>query len=127
MYYIETEKELADALNKKQESFEIEGALKDNVLKIKNTGMATWMVALSAISFASSAALTTTKVGKIVTPLTLPIATFTAIGAIPILGIPATTSAIAIAVASGGIGVLHRLRKYKIIQNDKDKLVLQRS
>ncbi len=35
MYYIDTPKELADALAKKQESFEINGDLIEKVLKIK--------------------------------------------------------------------------------------------
>ena len=126
MYYILTETELANAITKEQDSFEIEGDLKDKVLKIKSIGTAAWMIALGAVSFATVATLATTKVGKVVTPLTLPIATFNALGAIPILGIPATTSAIAIAVASGGIGVLNQLRKYEITENDENKIVLKK-
>jgi len=127
MYYIDTPKELADAIAKKQESFEINGDLIEKVLKIKNTGTTAWIVALGAISCATAAALATTKIGKITIPLTLPLATFNIIGAVPILGIPTATAAVEIAVAFGGVNVLNTLRKYKIIENSEDKLVLHKS
>jgi cellulase/cellobiase CelA1 len=127
MYYIDTPKELADAIAKKQESFEINGDLIEKVLKIKNTGTTAWIVALGAISCATAAALATTKIGKITIPLTLPLATFNIIGAVPILGIPTATIAVEIAVAFGGVNVLNTLRKYKIIENSEDKLVLHKS
>jgi|FLOH01.1.fsa_nt_gi hypothetical protein len=126
MYYIYTPRELSDAIAKKQESFEINGDLIESVLKIKNTGTTAWIVTLGAISFATAAALATTKIGRITTPLTLPIATFNTLGAVPILGISATTAAVEIAVAFGGVSVLNTLRKYKIIENSEDKLVLQK-
>jgi hypothetical protein len=126
MHYIDTPKELADAIAKKQESFEINGDLIEKVLKIKNAGKIAWVVAIASIGFATAAALATTKIGKITTPLTLPLATFSAIGAIPILGISAATAAVEIAVAFGGVNALNTLRKYKIIENSEDKLVLKK-
>jgi len=127
MYYIDTKQELADALHKEQETFEIAGDLINTVLKIKNIGTFSWLVALPAIGTATLATLATTKVGKIATPLTLPIATFYAIGAVPILGLSTTKSAIEIAVAAGGVNALNQLRKYKIIENTKEKLVLKKN
>ena len=127
MHYIYTPRELAEAIAKKQESFEINGDLIEKVLKIKNAGTIAWAVALVAISFATAAALATTKIGKITTPITLPLVTFSAIGAIPILGVSATTTAVEIAVAFGGVNALNTLRKYKIIENSEDKLVLRKS
>ncbi|STO59714.1 Uncharacterised protein [Canicola haemoglobinophilus] len=46
--------------------------------------------------------------------------------AVGILGGAATYSAIAIAVAAGGVGVLTSLRNYKEISRSENKLVLQK-
>ena len=124
---INTEEELADALNKEEDTIEIEGDLGKKILKIKATGKAAWIIAFGAISVAATAAIVTAGSGGTTAPATVPISGIAAIGAAGALGVPATTSAVLIAVAAGGVGVLNKLRKYKIIENNGDKLILKRN
>lgn len=60
----------------------------------------------------------------------LPISGFVGIpamaGAVGVLGVPTATSALAIAVAGGGVGVLNKLRDYRIEKISDDKIILHR-
>ncbi|WP_300750148.1 hypothetical protein, partial [Janthinobacterium sp.] len=47
-------------------------------------------------------------------------------GAITILGAGATATAISIAAAAGSVGVLNKLRKYKIVNTSSNRVVLKR-
>lgn len=48
-------------------------------------------------------------------------------GATVILGLPATISALTLAVTGGGIGVLNKLRDYEIVSREDSKLILQKN
>lgn len=116
---IRTEKELGEALKNEQDTIEIEGDLKNQVVKIKATGKVAWVIAIGAIGIAVILALGSGGVGTSASG-------FISASAVPILGLPATISALAIAIAAGGVGALNSLRKYKVVLNTEDKLILSR-
>lgn len=116
---IHTEKDLGEALKNEQDTIEIEGDLKKKVLRIKATGKVAWLVAIGAIGVAVAIAVSTGGAGA-------PASGVIGLGAVSILGLSAATSAVAIAFAAGGIGALNTLRKYKIVSDVGDKLVLSR-
>ena len=123
---IKTEEELADAINNEEDTIEIEGDLSKKVFKIKATGKAAWFIALGAIAVTVTAVIVTAGSGGTAAPVIIPASAFVAAGAVGILGVPATASAILIAVSAGGIGVLTKLRNYEIIEHNGDKLILKR-
>jgi hypothetical protein len=116
---ISTEKELGDALKNNQDSIEIEGDLSKKVIRIKATGTVAWAVAIGAIGIA--VVLTVGSGGT-----AAPAAGLVGFGAVSVLGVSAATSAVAIAVAAGGVGALNSLRKYKIVSQSDNKVVLSR-
>lgn len=123
---INNEKDLGQALKEGQETIEIEGSLKDKVIKIKATGKVAWAVAIGAIGIAVIGMLypvpePATQVG------TKGFAVLSGGVAVSILGAGTATCAISIAVAAGGVGVLNKLRTYKIIRNSGDIIVLKKS
>ena len=117
---IRTEKELGEALKKGQEQREIEGDLAKKVIKIKVTGHVAWAVAIGAIAISVAALIATPA-----TSGASNLAHFvTAPAAVAILGVSTTSSAIAIAVATGGIGVLKKLRRYSLKKNFDGSITL---
>jgi len=119
---VKTEEELAEALNNDEDTIEIEGDLRNKTLKIKATGKVAWIIAIGAVGVATASIIlapasggTTTLVSAIAAP-----------AAVSIWGTGVTISAISIAVAAGGIGVLNKLRQYKIIENTDNRLVLKK-
>ncbi|WP_272673369.1 hypothetical protein [Providencia sp. PROV031] len=123
---ITTEKELAQALKGNIDTITVTGNLAKATIKIKATGSVAWAVAFGAIGIAAFATYATVGTGGAATPVT----GFAAIGgsgaAVGILGTATTWSAISIAVAAGGVGVLNKLRKYKIVEKTGDRVVLKR-
>jgi hypothetical protein len=113
---INNEDDLGDALNNNDDTIEIEGDLAKKVFKIKATGKAAWAIAIAAIGVAVALALPSGGTSGII-----------GAGAITVLGLPAATSAVAIAVAAGGIGALNKLRRYKVIERNDNLLILKRS
>lgn len=103
-----TEKELANAIENGANSIEIYGDLARHTIGIKATGQVAWLVAIGAIGVAVASLM--------VSPATVGIsagfAAASAAGAVGILGAATTATAISIAVAAGGVGVLNRLRDY---------------
>jgi hypothetical protein len=116
---IHTEKDLGEALKIEQDTIEIEGDLKKKVLRIKATGKVAWVVAIGAIGVAVVIAVGSGGAGT-------PASAVIGIGAVSVLGLSAATSAVAIALAAGGVGALNTLRKYKIVSDTGDRLVLSR-
>lgn len=114
-----SEKELGEALKNEQDTIEIEGDLKKKVLRIKATGKVAWAVAIGAIGVAVFIALGSGGTAA-------PASGFIGIGAVSVLGLSAATSSVAIAIAAGGVGALNTLRKYKIVSDSGDKLVLSK-
>ena len=116
---IKTEEELAEAIENNQESIEIEGNLATKVIKIKATGKIAWVIALGAIAIAVTTVVLT---GGTATPASAIVAG----GAVSILGLSTTVTAIAIAVAGRGVGILNKLRDYEIVSNKDDKVILKK-
>lgn len=125
MTKIRTEKELADAMKRGDEYIEIEGDLVNKVVKIRAVGKVSWAVAIGAIGLAVYGAVVTLGSGGAAAPAGA--AGFgVAPAAIAVLGTGATYSAIAIAIAAGGVGVLTSLRGYVEVENSANKLVLKK-
>jgi len=116
---ITNEEELGETLKDEPDSIEIEGDLKKKVLRIKATGKVAWAIAIAAIGIAVTILISTGGTGA-------PVSGLVGAGAVSVLGLPAAVSAVSIAVAAGGVGALNTLRKYEIIENSADKLVLSR-
>jgi hypothetical protein len=123
---VRTEKELADAINRGEDTIEITGDLVKKTIKLRATGRVAWAVAFAAIGLAVYAAITTGVTGGTSTPVTGPVAAITGGAAVGILGGAATYSAIAIAIAAGGIGALTKLRGYKEVSRAANSLILKR-
>ena len=116
---ISTEKELGEALKNNQDSIEIEGDLSKKVLKFKATGTVAWAVAIGALGIAVIIAVGSGGTAA-------PVSVVVGIGAVSVLGFSVATSAVAIAVAAGGVGALNSLRKYKIVNKSGNKVVFSR-
>lgn len=116
---INTEEELGEALGEEQDTIEIEGDLKKKVIRIKATGKVAWLIAFAAIGIAVAILVSSAGAGA-------PVSGLIGAGAVSILGLPAATAAVSIAIAGGGVGVLNKLRKYRIVSASGDKLVLSR-
>jgi len=123
MVKVETEKELGESLKRGEDIIEIEGDLGKKVFRIKATGKVAWAVCFSALAVAI--------VLIVATPATVgvaaPVAGVSYFVAVPVIvstiGIPAATAAVAIAVAGGGVGILNKLRKYRLTK-EGDKVIL---
>ncbi|QHP79363.1 hypothetical protein EO763_05080 [Pectobacterium odoriferum] len=127
MAAITTEKELAKALKEEQDTITIEGDLAKKTIKIKATGKIAWAIAFAAIGIAVGAAIATMGTGGAAAPVTGTAALVGAGGAVGILGVSTTTSAITIAIAAGGVRALTQLRKYTIVDKSNSRVVLRRS
>ena len=126
MMKITSNKELGEALKNKEESILIEGDLANKVIRIKATGKLAWGITIAAITTSVAAILLKTTSGGLATPLTSAAIFTSAPAAIAVLGPAATKSAILIAIAGGGVGVLHTLRKYKIVEHGTALLKLKK-
>ena len=127
MTTVKTEKELADAMKRGDDTIEIEGNLAKQIIRIRATGKIAWAIALGTLSIAVYAAITTMGTGGSTLPVTGTASLASGFTAIAILGASATSSAIAIAIAFGSVGVLIMLReRYKEVSRTENKLILKR-
>lgn len=120
------EKDLGKALKEEQESITIEGDLKEKVIKIKVTGKVAWMFCISALTVSVGAILVTLGSGGTAAPASAFVGAPALAGTVAILGVPAATSAIGIAVAGGGVGTLNKLRKYRVEKVSDNKIILHK-
>lgn len=104
---VSTEKELAKAVEEDTDTIEIEGDLKDKVIRIKATGKIAWAICIGCIAAAVVSTLSTGGIGSLSIAAAAPVA-------VSILGIPTTIACVTIAVAAGGVGVLNKLRGYDL-------------
>ena len=118
-------KELAKAVEDKADVITIKGEFRKASFLIYAKGKVAWMVAIGAIA-AAIALILASGVVPIFSPGTVPGAALAAAPAVGILGWPATTAAIAIALAGGGVGTLNKFRKYKLIKRDDHQIVFKR-
>lgn len=116
------EKELGKALKRKDSEIVIEGDLSKKVIRIKATGAVAWGVCIAAIAVAVIIILSSPVAAPVSIPAMIPtLGTATAV-----LGIDATTAALGIAVAGGGVGVLNTLRDYRLEKISDQKVILHR-
>ena len=120
MAKVTTEEELTNAIKNNEDTIEIEGNLANKTIRIKATGKIAWAIAIAAIAVAVGGILLIPASGG-----TSSVASGAAIsGAVSILGGKVTLSAITIAVAGGGIGILNKLRKYRIEKVTEKHIIL---
>ena len=122
MSRVKTEKEFADAINRGDDTIEIEGDMARKTIRIRATGNVAWAVAIGALGIAIGGLALIAPTGGI----SAAGAGVAASGAVAVLGTGATASAIAIAVAAGGVGVLTKMRNYSEISRSGGILVLKR-
>ena len=121
--FVRDEKELAKAIEEEQDTIEIEGDLANKTFRIKATGKVAWCVCIGAIGIAVAATLAAPVTGG----ASLSVKCFVApVVATSLGGFSVATSAIMIAVAAGGVGVLNKLRKYNIEKVSENKIRLTR-
>lgn len=121
-----TAEELAQALNDNEEYIDIEFDLSKKVLRIKAAGKVAWAIAIAAIGIAVYAAITTLGTGGTTVAFTGSAIAASSGAAVSILGLSATTMAINLAIAARSTNILTKLRKYKVIEESDDGIVLQR-
>ena len=93
------------------------------IIRIHSTGSAAWMIAFGAIVVAVGAAIAVCATGGAAAVPASGIAAVSAPAAVAILGVPTATSAIVIAFAAKSVGVLKKLRKYSVME-ENGKVVL---
>lgn len=121
--------ELNAAMARGESTIEIEGDFARKVIRLKATGNVAWGVAAGAIAVAVAALVmmtpATIATGGAAAPVEAVAVAGFAAPAVSILGLDAVVMAVGLAVASGGVGVLTRLRSdYKIIEQAPDRVVL---
>lgn len=121
-----TEEELGKALKEEQDTIEIEGDLAKKVIKIKAKGKVAWAVAFGAIAIAVASILATVSTGGASAPATAPSSLIAGTAAASVLGLPTAVTAVSIAVAAGGVASLNKLRKYKVVEQSTQKLILKK-
>lgn len=126
MTTVHTEEELAKAIERNEDSIEIEGDLAQKTIRIRAAGKVAWAIAFGAITVAVLATLSMIGTAGTDSVVAAPIALISATGAVGVLGATTTYSAVAIAVAAGGVAALTRLRNYKEVSRGLKRLVLQR-
>lgn len=121
-----TEKELAEALKKEQDEIVVEYDLAKKVVRIKAMGKVAWGACIVALGIAVASVITTLGTAGTSGPITVPstVVSYGIAGAT--MGTSTATTAVAIAVAGGGIGVLNKLRKYRMEKVSEDKIILHR-
>lgn len=123
---VKNEDELGKALKNDVDVIEVEYDLKNKVLKIKGIGDIAWAICIGAIAVAVTGILVTMATAGTTAPVNALIATPALAGAVGILGAPATSTAVSIAVAGGGVASLNKLRRYKVKKISGDKIQLIR-
>lgn len=123
MNIVKSDKELGKALKNNESTIIIEGDLKTQVIKIKAVGSVAWGIALGAIGVAVLTVLSAPATGGI----SAIAGASSLMPASAVLGTSTATSAIAIAAAAGSVGALNKLRSYKIVEKDKNRIVLKKS
>lgn len=134
MTTVQTSSELGKAIKRKESKIVVEGDIVKKVIRIKITGPIAWGVAFAAIGSAVYLYLSTPATSAASTPIggtggviSFGAASGAAGAATTILGIRATTVAVGIGLAAGGVGAVTALRdKYTIVEKSKRRIVLKR-
>ena len=123
MRTVRNKDDLAQAVEQKEDTIVIEGDLAKKVIKIKATGKVAWAVAIGGITVAVLAILAAPETAGTSTAVT--VAAFAPTAA-AVGGADVALTAIGIAVAAGGVGVLNQLRSYDIVEKQSNRVVLKR-
>ena len=124
---VKTEKELADALKREDDTIEITGDLAAKTIKIRATGTVAWAVAIGAIGLAACALISIPATGGADTPAAAAVSGLMApVAVVSLGGVAVAWTAITIAVFAGGVNVLKKLRNYKEISRGDSVLVLEK-
>lgn len=129
--------EIVRAVDSKEDYIIVEGDKANDVYRIVVAGKVVWLVALGAILIAAGCVAATATTAGTTAPVTVTTAALTATAAIGILGASATTAAVGMCAAAGGVfagkTMLNSLRDNyiatQIIKNsdgDVTKIVLKR-
>lgn len=119
---ITDEKELRQALQDGTDSIEIEGNLKDKVLRIKASGKVAWVIALGAIAVAVIVALPHT-LANISNANKVLVETPTSA---PYLGLGVVWSLVGIAVVATTLAMLNKFRGYKLEKVSDTRIILRK-
>lgn len=121
---VSTVKELGTAISNNENNIIIEGKLGNAVIKINAVGPVAWSIAIGAIGVAVAGIVVTGGTGGPGAPVGVASEIVAAPVLVTTLGSASTaTTAIGIAVAGGGVGVLTSMRKYKA-KREGSKVVL---
>ena len=121
-----TAEELGKAIKNKEDTIEIEGDLKNQVIRIKATGKVAWGVCVVSLGVAVIAYLSIPAATAGATPVGGAVSALSGVSATGVAG-SAAVPAVMIGVAAGGIGALNTLRdKYKIVEKNKKCIKLKR-
>ena len=121
--------ELGRAIENNQNEIIIEGDLAKKVVRIKATGPVAWVIAFGCVTAAIIAILRMPKAvasgpnGLIAEGVVLGTS---AVGAVTILGVPATVAAVSIGVGARNKSALSKLRNNYILTKVKDSKVILR-
>lgn len=130
---VNNEKELGEAIHNKVDYIEVEGDLKNKVIKIKAVNTVAWGVVISCMTVGITLVITTAISAGTATPITAPAAVAALTPAAGVLGISTAFSAASIGAGAasigGGVGAgiaaLKKLRKYDLIKEGA-KVILKR-
>lgn len=124
---VTTEKELADAVNRNEDTIIIEGDLAKKTVRIKATGTVAWAVAIGSIGIVFYGIIAALGTGGAATPVAGVAAVAASGAALSVLGTAATTAAISMAVSVRSLSVLRKLRgNYKIAIDSGNTVTLKR-
>lgn len=132
-----TTEEFVKQLNNKEDYIILEGDRANDVYRIVAAGNVAWAIAIGAIVLGAALVFATASSGGTAAPATVPAISAVAPAAVAVVGWSATSTAIAICFAAGGVAagkaILNSVRNnYKIaekVENEKGdvtKLVLKR-
>lgn len=132
-----TTEEFVKQLNNKEDYIILEGDRANDVYRIVAAGNVAWAIAIGAIVLGAALVFATASSGGTAAPATVPAISAVAPAAVAVVGWSATSTAIAICFAAGGVAagkvILNAVRNnYKIAEKveNKDgkvtKLVLKR-
>lgn len=123
---VRNEEELGKALKNNVDLIEVEYELKRKVVRIRAIGDVAWMVCIAAMTVGVAYIIATAATAGTTAPVNALIATPALAGAVTVMGVPTTISAVSIAVAGGGVASLNKLRNYKVKSISGEKIQLIR-
>lgn len=121
-----TTEEFVKQLNNKEDYIILEGDRANDVYRIVAAGNVAWAIAIGAIVLGAALVFTTASSGGTAAPATVPAISAVAPAAVAVVGWSATSTAIAICFAAGGVAagkaILNSVRNnYKITEKVEDK------